>query len=65
MEIKIASKIVKPVLWFSQFVEERYFVVVCKGYGDDWEEYTGLDWKEDKNLELCWYEDYRVWINFC
>ncbi len=41
MEIKISRIIVKLALWFSQFVGEKYFVV-CKGYGDDWEDYTGL-----------------------
>lgn len=39
---------------------------MCKGYGDDYELYTGLYWAEDKDIDFfdtC-YEDFRLWINF-
>lgn len=64
LDIFVPKIFVKPMLWLTQFFHDRNAVLVCKGYGDDWEYYTGLYWDEDKDLEVQWYEDYRVWINF-
>lgn len=60
--LKIPSFSVKLFLWFSRFFNDNNFVVVCKGYGDDWDYYTGLYWDEDRNLETGWYEDYQIWV---
>jgi hypothetical protein len=38
-------------------------VVVCKGYGEDWKLYTGLDWGEDKDNDFREYKDFRVWVS--
>lgn len=56
--------IVKPILWVTKFFADEKAVLACKGYGDDWEFYTGLHWDEDKNNDLCYYEDFRLWIGF-
>lgn len=44
------------------FHRQTAFQVFCKGYADDWEYYTGLEWDEDKDIEVDWYEDYQIWI---
>ena len=63
MDIKIPERIVKPILWFTQHIPERFFAVVCKGYGEDWDYYTGLCWNEDRDNDLSTYEDFQVWLN--
>lgn len=60
--IKIPPFSVKFFLKLSSFFNDNNFVVVCKGYGEDWEYYTGLYWSEDKDLELSWYEDFQIWV---
>ncbi len=61
--INIPPKYVRFFLWLSQIFPEKYLLLVCKGYDDDWENYTGLYWADDKDLEIEWYEDYQLWIN--
>ena len=63
MELRIPEFIVKLVLWVTQHVPEKFFIVVCKGYGDDWDDYTGLNWNEDKDNDLNTYKDFRIWLN--
>ncbi|MEK6568462.1 MAG: hypothetical protein AABZ27_06990 [Candidatus Omnitrophota bacterium] len=61
--LKIPAFSVKLFLWLSQIFSDNNFVVVCKGYNDDWDYYTGLCWNEDKDLEIGWYEDYQIWLS--
>ena len=63
IEIQLPIKLVKVLMWISQFFRDERFVVVCKGYNDDWEMYTSLDWVEDKKNDLTYYEDFKLWIN--
>ncbi|MCX5699463.1 MAG: hypothetical protein NTX01_07175 [Candidatus Omnitrophica bacterium] len=63
LALKIPAFSVKLFLWLSLPFSDDNFVVVCKGYGDDWDYYTGLYWYEDKDLETCWYEDYQIWLS--
>ena len=37
-------------------------IIVCKGYGEDWEYYTELGWDEGEDLEVESYEDYQIWV---
>ena len=61
--IKILPFSVKFFLKLSTFFRRQTaFQVFCKGYADDWEYYTGLEWDEDKDIEVDWYEDYQIWI---
>lgn len=52
IEIPIFKKIAKPLIWFTNFFSDNNAVVVCKGYGDDWDYYTGLYWDEDKDNDF-------------
>lgn len=61
--LKIPAFSVKLFLWLSHFFNDNNFVVVCKGYNDDWYYYTGLYWNEDKHLEPGWYKDYQIWLS--
>lgn len=54
---------IKPILRFTKFFTDEKAVLVCKGYGDDWEYYTGLHWEEDNNNDLSFYGDFRFWID--
>ena len=38
-------------------------MVVCKGYDNDYDYYTGLYWNEDKDLEIKCFEDYQIWLS--
>ena len=67
VEIKIPRLLSKIVLWTTSFANDNYLVLVCKGYGDDYENYTGLYWDEDRAIDLirdAVYEDFRLWISW-
>ena len=64
--IKIPRMLSKLILWLTRFFNDQNLVLVCKGYGDDYGLYTGLDWEEDSDLDLVRdksYSDFRLWIN--
>ena len=63
IEISILNIFVKPLLWFSKYFNDNNLVLVCKGYGDDWENFTGLYWNEDKYISIGDYNNYKLWIN--
>ena len=66
-EIIIPRECAKFFLSLANFFRDANMVLVCKGYGDDYELYTGLDWHEDKELDLVRdesYEDFRLWVSF-
>ncbi len=62
--IKIAKRLVKIFLFVSRFFSDNNFVVVCKGYGEDEENYTGLYWDDDKDIYLRddTYYDFQLWF---
>lgn len=64
IDISILKIFIMPVLWLTKFFNDGNAVLVCKGYGDDWKYYTGLDWDEDKDINFSDYQDYRLWLRF-
>lgn len=67
MEISIPKfkNVIKLLLWLTKFFKERNAIVVCKGYGGDWDYYTGLCWCEDSgNIDFNSYDDFKLWLNF-
>lgn len=64
-KINISRRIVKTILFLSKFFNDNYFIVVCKGYGEDDENYTGLYWNEDKDLDFSEeiYSDFQIWYS--
>lgn len=62
--ISICRFLVVPVLWLSHFFNDNNFVLVCKGYDNDWKYYTGLYWEDDKNNDFTDYKDFKVWLKF-
>ena len=64
IDVSVFNGIVKPLLWLTKFFNDEKAVVVCKGYGDDWDYYTGLYWEEDKSINLRDYNNFRLWLNF-
>lgn len=63
LQISIFKFLVKPILWFSHFLNDNYFVLICKGYDDDFENFTGIYWRDDKENCLN-YEEYNLLISF-
>lgn len=41
------------------------YIVMVKGYGDDWDEFTELNFDdlENGNVVDAGYEDYQLWLN--
>lgn len=65
MEIKVNRFFAKPVLFLINIFWINKVHLVCLGYGDDFELFTELNWKEDKDLDLYndyAYQDYRLWF---
>jgi hypothetical protein len=72
--IRIPRTLVRLLLWASQFVLDTTFQIVCKGYNEDYENYTGLVWEDDQDLNPydCYigldgkkyycYEDFQIWM---
>jgi hypothetical protein len=66
MKINISKYLVDFFLFLSKSFSEDKFLVVCKGYGDDYELFTGLNWEEDKDLDFIHdkqYSDFQLWLN--
>ena len=55
MEIHLSPFLAKIILRFNPF--NRAFVM-CKGYSEDYENYTELVWEDDKNLDFYDRETY-------
>ena len=66
MEISINKFVVRFLLFLSQFFPENKFLVVCKGYGEDYELFTQLNWDEDKEFDFIkdtQYCNYQLWVS--
>lgn len=62
MEITIGPFIAKFILWLDPF---RRLLVMCKGYGEDYENFTELVWKDDKDLDFFdreTYPQFQLWF---
>ena len=63
--IRVPRLLSEITLWLTSLLADNHVVLVCKGYNDDYDLYTGLDWGEDRNLDLAndkSYEDFQLWI---
>ena len=62
MEIPLSPFFAKLILRFNPF--SRVFVM-CKGYSEDYENFTELVWGDDKNLDFYDRETYpafQLWM---
>jgi hypothetical protein len=62
MAIKIAPFWAKIILRFNPFLK---LIVVCKGYNEDYENFTELVWDDDRYLDFYDHETYpefQLWI---
>ena len=64
MKVNIPRILVKGVLIFTKYFDDNKMVLVCKGYNDDYVNYTGLYWDEDRDMDVRdgEYEDFQLWI---
>jgi hypothetical protein len=65
MEIKVNRIVAKPILFMTNLFPCKKIMLVCKGYGEDYEFYTELCWKEDKELDFIndkTYQDFKLWF---
>ena len=61
MEIKLPPFGAKTILRINPF---RRLIVVCKGYNEDYENYTELVWEDDKYLDFYdkdTYPQFQLW----
>jgi len=62
MAITVSPFLAKIALRFNPF---RKLLVVCKGYNEDYENFTELVWKDDKDLDFCdkkTYPQFQLWF---
>jgi hypothetical protein len=63
MAITISPFLAKTILRFNPF---QRLLVVCTGYGEDYDNYTELVWIDDKDLDFYDKETYprfQLWIH--
>lgn len=61
MEINISPFFAKIFLRFNPF---RKILVMCKGYSEDYENFTELVWEDDKDLDFYdkgTYPQFQLW----
>lgn len=62
MEIELTPNLAKIILRFNPF---RRILIMCRGYSEDYENFTELDWEEDKDLDFDDHETYpqfQLWF---
>lgn len=62
MAIKISPFWAKIILRLNPF---KKLIVVCRGYNEDYENFTELVWKDDKDLDFYdkeSYPEFQLWF---
>lgn len=62
MAITITSFLAKIILRFNPFIR---ILVVCKGYNEDYENFTELVWEDDKDMDFYdegTYPQFQLWL---
>ena len=63
MEIPIKPFLAKLILCLNPF---HRMLVMCKGYNEDYENFTELVWQDDKNLDFydkVTYPEFQLWLH--
>lgn len=61
MEINISPFVAKLLLKINPFSK---IMIMCKGYGEDYENFTELVWKDDRYLDFSdrnTYPQFQLW----
>lgn len=61
MEIQLSPFFAKLILWLNPFTR---FKVMCRGYNEDFENFTELVWRDDKYLDFAdrkTYPQFQLW----
>lgn len=62
MEIHLSPFLAKFILWLNPF---RRVFVMCKGYDEDFDNFTELVWEDDKHLDFYdqeTYPEFQLWL---
>lgn len=62
MEITLLPFLAKLILQLNPF---RRALVMCRGYSEDYKNFTELVWKDDKNLDFYdreTYPEFQIWL---
>ena len=62
MAINLNPFLAKIILRFNPF---RKLIVVCRGYNDDYYNFTELVWEDDKDLDFYdskTYPQFQIWL---
>ena len=61
-ELPLTPLLAKLILRINPF---RRLLVMCKGYNEDYENFTELVWKDDKGLDFQdreTYQEFQLWF---
>lgn len=61
MNLKLSPKLAKIILRFNPFTR---FKVMCRGYNEDFKNFTELVWEDDKDLDFNdkrTYPEFQLW----
>lgn len=61
MEISLSPFFAKLILWLNPFTRLK---VMCRGYSEDFENFTELVWQDDKYLDFAdreTYPQFQLW----
>ena len=61
MDIRLSSYFAKSLL---RLINNKHLIVVCKGYNEDYDNYTELVWADDRYLDFYdkdSYPEFRLW----
>jgi hypothetical protein len=62
MELSLSPLFAKLILRINPFVD---ILVVCRGYSEDYDNFTELVWEDDKHLDFYdkhTYPEFKLWI---
>jgi len=65
MEISLSPFLAKLILRLIPYTISHRLIVVCRGYGEDCENFTELVWEDDKNLDFYdreVYPEFQLWL---
>jgi len=65
MKINLSPFFAKFILRFIPYRLSHRFLVMCKGYSEDYENFTELVWGDDKDLDFYdreTYPQFQLWI---
>ena len=65
MEVRLSPFLAKTILRIIPYRLSHRFLVMCRGYNEDFDNFTELVWEDDKCLDFCnreTYPEFKLWL---